>query len=210
MRVALLGCGTVGSEVVRLLHTSGDDLTARGRRVIVALPPTLTGRIAWDPQMPPLRDQLTQRMPQGTVIKCMAVYDEPFWRADGLSGQATSDAGPVRVTFDNSPPSGKPGVLLGFLEGDFARRAVGARREVILSAGAFGTPQILQLSGIGDPEHLGGVGIATQVASLGVGRNLSDHYVMRLVAELRDLCESTFASMVSVLASACPARGQPC
>ena len=77
--------------------------------------------IAYDPPLPGYRDQLTQRMPQGAVIKCIAVYDEPFWRADGLTGQAASDAGPVRVTFDNSPPDGSPGVLLGFLEGRRAR-----------------------------------------------------------------------------------------
>jgi choline dehydrogenase len=64
---------------------------------------------------------------------------------------------------------------------------VRARREVILCAGAFGTPQILQLSGIGDPEHLAEVGIETRVALRGVGQNLSDHYVMRLVGQLRDL-----------------------
>ena len=63
-------------------------------------------------------------MPQGTVVKCFAVYDEPFWRRDGLTGQGASDAGPVRVTFDNSPPDGSPGVLLGFLEGDWARRLI--------------------------------------------------------------------------------------
>jgi monoamine oxidase len=51
----------------------------------------------------------------------MAIYDEPFWRAEGLSGQAASDRGPVRLTFDNSPPDGSPGVLLGFLEGRRAR-----------------------------------------------------------------------------------------
>ena len=39
------------------------------------------------PPLPGQRDQLTQRMPLGTVTKCMAVYDEPFWRAEGLSGQ---------------------------------------------------------------------------------------------------------------------------
>ena len=56
-------------------------LTVRARRAIVAIPPTLAGRVAYDPPLPGFRDQLTQRMPQGTVIKCMAVYDEPFWRA---------------------------------------------------------------------------------------------------------------------------------
>jgi monoamine oxidase len=93
----------------------------RARQAIVAVPPTLAGRIAYDPPLPALRDQLTQRMPQGSVIKTMAIYEEPFWREHGLSWQGTSDAGPARVTFDNSPPDGSPGVLLGFLEGRFAR-----------------------------------------------------------------------------------------
>jgi monoamine oxidase len=98
-----------------------DDVVARGRRAILAIAPTLAGRIAYDPPLPGYRDQLTQRMPLGTVAKCMAVYGEPFWRAEGLSGQATSDRGPIRLMFDNSPPDGSPGVLLGFLEGQRAR-----------------------------------------------------------------------------------------
>jgi monoamine oxidase len=92
--------------------------------VIVTLPPTLAGRLAYSPALPSWRDQLTQRLPAGSVVKCFAVYDDPFWRADGLNGQAVSDRGPVKVTFDNSPPSGRPGVLLGFLEGREARLAV--------------------------------------------------------------------------------------
>ena len=86
-----------------------DGHVARGRRAILAIAPTLAGRIAYDPPLPGYRDQLTQRMPLGTVAKCMAIYDEPFWRAEGLSGQGTSDRGPVRLTFDNSPPDGSPG-----------------------------------------------------------------------------------------------------
>src|SRR6185503_16776470 len=82
------------------VHADGIDVEAR--RAIVAMPPTLTCRIAYDPPMPAMRDQLTQRIPQGTVIKCMAIYDEPFWRARGLTGQATSIEGPVKLTFDNS------------------------------------------------------------------------------------------------------------
>ena len=98
-----------------------DGATVRARRAVVAVAPTLAGRIAYDPPLPGFRDQLTQRMPLGTVAKCMAIYDEPFWRAENLSGQGTSDAGPVKLTFDNSPPGGPPGVLLGFLEGRQAR-----------------------------------------------------------------------------------------
>jgi len=47
-------------------------------------------------------------MPAGSVIKTYAIYPEPFWRNDRLIGQVISDAGPVRVTFDNSPPPASP------------------------------------------------------------------------------------------------------
>jgi monoamine oxidase len=100
---------------------SSDAAVAHGRRAVVALAPALAGRIAYDPPLSGDREQLTQRMPLGTVIKCMAIYDEPFWREEGMSGQGLSDAGPVTLTFDNSPPDGSPGVLLGFLEGRRAR-----------------------------------------------------------------------------------------
>lgn len=100
-----------------------DGLTVSARSAVIALPPAVAGRLEYDPVLPAIRDGLTQRMVQGTVVKCHAIYSEPFWRADGLSGQATSADGPVSVTFDNSPPSGEPGVLLAFLEGNAARRA---------------------------------------------------------------------------------------
>lgn len=143
-----LGEGRVrlGAPVRRIEHGGGevavhaDGITVRARRAIVAVPPTLAGRIAYDAILPALRDQLTQRMPQGSVIKTMAIYEEPFWRAEGLSGQGTSDVGPARVVFDNSPPDGSPGVLLGFLEGRFARhwaaRPAAERREAILAGHA--------------------------------------------------------------------------
>lgn len=114
-----------------------DGISVRCDAVIVAIPPTLAGRIDYDPPLPGLRDQLTQRMAQGSVVKCMAAYDEPFWREDGLSGQATSITGPVKVVFDNTPfGDGRPGVLLGFLEGNQARELgdwdAGARRTAVL------------------------------------------------------------------------------
>ncbi|HKO37675.1 MAG TPA: flavin monoamine oxidase family protein [Solirubrobacterales bacterium] len=132
-----------GGEGVVLHAGSGEPgagLSVRAKRAIVAVPPTLAGRIAYDPPLPALRDQLTQRMPQGTVIKTMAIYEEPFWRGDGLSGQAASDVGPARVVFDNSPPDGSPGVLLGFLEGRLARewgaRPAAERRQAVLAGHA--------------------------------------------------------------------------
>lgn len=129
-RIALRMASELGDErivlgtPVRRIAQDPDGVTVgdvRAQRAIVALAPALAGRIVYAPALPGLRDGLTQRMPQGSVIKCHAVYDEPFWRAEGLSGQVTSEQGPVKVAFDNSPPDGAPGVLLGFLEGDQAR-----------------------------------------------------------------------------------------
>jgi len=110
---------------VRVL-SEGPSVDAQA--VIVTLPPTLTARLRYEPPLPGLRDQLTQRMPQGSVIKCMALYPQPFWREQGLTGQASSTHGPVKVVFDNSPPDGKPGVLLGFLE-DPQARALGQKEQ---------------------------------------------------------------------------------
>jgi monoamine oxidase len=91
------------------------------KHAIVAIPPTLAGRILYDPPMPAVRDQLTQQLPHGAVIKCMAFYSTPFWREQGLSGFATGDNGAVKLIFDNSPQDGSTGVLLAFLEGERAR-----------------------------------------------------------------------------------------
>jgi monoamine oxidase len=98
-----------------------DDVDVAAAHVIVAVPPTLAGRIDYHPVLPAARDQLTQRLGQGTLTKVTAVYDTPFWRAKGLTGTAVSADGLVNATFDDSPPSGKPGVLFGFVGGDCAR-----------------------------------------------------------------------------------------
>jgi monoamine oxidase len=123
---------------------TSDRETVRASRAIVAIPPALAGRIAYRPALPAVRDGLCQRMAQGSVVKCMAVYDRPFWRERGLSGQLTSTRGPVSVGFDNSPPDGTPGVLLAFLEGRAAREGAAldpaARQALVLGslARAFG------------------------------------------------------------------------
>ncbi|MCA1494742.1 choline dehydrogenase [Ensifer sp. NBAIM29] len=54
-------------------------------------------------------------------------------------------------------------------------QAAYASRETILASGAINSPQLLMLSGVGDPEHLADVGIACQIDLPGVGRNLQDH-----------------------------------
>jgi choline dehydrogenase len=60
-----------------------------------------------------------------------------------------------------------------------------AGREVIVSAGAIQSPQILELSGIGDGARLAGLGITVNNALDGVGKNLADHYISRLSWRLK-------------------------
>ena len=101
----------------------GEGFSVRGKRCVVTAPPALAARIRYQPLLPALRDQMTQRMPMGSVIKLQCVYPTPFWRDAGLAGQATSDTGPVKITFDNSPPDAHIGVMMGFIEGEDGRRA---------------------------------------------------------------------------------------
>ncbi|MFI5833483.1 flavin monoamine oxidase family protein [Micromonospora sp. NPDC051300] len=99
---------------------AGDEVHA-GDAVVVALAPALAGRIRYDPPLPALRDGLTQRMPMGAALKVHARYPAPFWRADGRSGVATTDTGPLTETVDNSLPGLPGGVLTGFSYGAQAR-----------------------------------------------------------------------------------------
>jgi len=129
LRIAqeLGGAVHLSSPVRRIEQTGSgvkvisDGGTFSAGQVIVAVPPPVAGRLQYDPLLPSLRDQLTQRMGMGTLMKAEAVYDEPFWRKDGLTGQAVSDTGPAKITFDNSPPDGSIGVLMGFIGGREAR-----------------------------------------------------------------------------------------
>ncbi len=116
---------TIDYAADRVIVTCRGGLAAAGRQVIVALSPTLAGRIMYDPPLSGVRDQLTQRMPNASAHKMFAIYDEPFWRADGLNAQLISEAGPARMSNDSCLPdeAGGPGIILAFLEGESARVA---------------------------------------------------------------------------------------
>jgi choline dehydrogenase len=81
---------------------------------------------------------------------------------------------------------GKRAVGVEFSRGGQVEKAEAAR-EVILSAGAVGSPHILQLSGVGDPEHLAGIGVPVLYELRGVGRNMQDHYVVRVTYPIHGL-----------------------
>jgi monoamine oxidase len=107
--------------VNEIVLVKGENFEYKTKRVVVALPPTLAGRIRYKPLMPRDRDHLTQRFPMGFVVKCYCVYEEPFWRKTNLSGLAISDNSYLQATFDTSPVDGKRGILLGFSLANRAR-----------------------------------------------------------------------------------------
>ncbi len=103
---------------VTIVHNAG---SIRTTDVIVAIPPTLAGRIIYDPVLPARRDSLTQQMPAGSVIKINIGYRTPFWRDEGLTGSVLSLDDPFSIVFDNSPPDAECGVLVTFAEADHSR-----------------------------------------------------------------------------------------
>lgn len=165
----LLPAGQVltGNPVRRIVHNPegvtvfGDRQFVQAQRVVVAVPPALAGRIAYEPALPPARDQLTQRMSMGWLIKVIAVYARPFWRAQHLNGSAVLADGAATSVFDVSPPDGSRGLLLGFVGGAGARRWSGrgqALREAVLAdfvrcfGAAAGTPLDVHIADWGSEE----------------------------------------------------------
>jgi monoamine oxidase len=119
-------------------------VTVEAKRVIVAVPPVLAREIKFTPALPSAKRTLFARYTPGDLIKVQLIYPEPWWRAKGLSGQLVVPAGPVAATYDNTPESGGPGVILGFVGGRFAKtfRALdpAARKQAVVDefAAAFG------------------------------------------------------------------------
>jgi monoamine oxidase len=158
--ISLEAATTLGKRVVlnapvRTIEQNGRTATVTSdqgvykcKRVIVATPPELAAEISYAPLMPPLLDAMRRRMTLGTLMKIQAVYDEPFWRQDPGVWMALKIGGCVPEMFDNTPPSGKPGVLMGFHGGhawrQYANNPAG-RKQAALSdfAEAFGA-QALQ------------------------------------------------------------------
>ena len=129
----------LGSPVHRIsddpksrIEVESKRLKVAARRVVVAMMPADTRRIAFAPGLPPARRGLVETWRGQAAIKVNVVYDEPFWRKDGLSGLGLSDRPPIGVTFDNSPADGSRGVLLAFLTDDDVPRDPAVRRTAVL------------------------------------------------------------------------------
>ena len=131
------------SAPVREIHQDDDEArvvtdthTWATQRVVVTVPMPMADRIRYTPPLPTSRDQMTQRVGMGATIKVLALYDEPFWRAEGFSGEGVCTDGPVTVTFDNTTPTGQA-CLLTFIAGaparGWAERPEAERRAFVLN-----------------------------------------------------------------------------
>jgi monoamine oxidase len=114
------------------------DLVVTARNAVVTVPPALALDIAFDPPLPDDRRTLYEKAVAGPESKTLVVYDEPFWRAAGFSGQTAEPGSASEVTLDASPVSGTPGVIASFTFGPVAARVQkldpAVRRKAVLDA----------------------------------------------------------------------------
>ena len=95
----------------------------------------MASHIEFDPPLPADHALLLHQLPAGTEVKAVAVFEEPFWRSDGLSGASLDMDAPYEVTLDTSPPSGQAGVMAAYAAGPKARRLAAmspAERRAVL------------------------------------------------------------------------------
>ena len=122
------------------------------------------------------RMQMTIR--DGHRESAATAYLHPARRRANLTVQTNSLVS--HVLFDSRRATGVDYVRNG------QRRTAIAEREVILSGGSINSPQLLMLSGIGDPAELARHGIAVKSPLPGVGKNLQDHVAALLIYGRRD------------------------
>jgi monoamine oxidase len=117
---------------------TADGVAVSARFAVVTVPPALALDIEFDPALPEDRTKLYESAVAGPETKTLVVYDEPFWRADGLSGQSAEPNSAAEVTLDASPASGQPGVIASFTFGHVARRfgdlGTDERRRAVVDA----------------------------------------------------------------------------
>jgi len=115
-----------------------DGVTVSARHAVVAVPPALALEIAFEPALPVDRLTLYRAAVGGSETKTLLVYEEPFWRSDGFSGQTAEPGSAAEVTLDATPASGSPGVIASFTFGRVAERVDALdeadRRHAVLDA----------------------------------------------------------------------------
>ncbi|ELK36591.1 PREDICTED: amine oxidase [flavin-containing] A [Myotis davidii] len=119
------------SQPVTFVDQSGDNIIIQTlnneiyqcKYVISAIPPTLTSKIHFTPELPCERNQLVQRLPMGAIIKCMMYYKEAFWKKKDYCGCMIieDEEAPISITLDDTKPDGSLPSIMGFI---LARKAI--------------------------------------------------------------------------------------
>jgi monoamine oxidase len=111
----------LGAAVSRIEHSSNGVVVTHAtgsvaaRAAVVATAPAHREAITFSPSLPREYERVQRGWPQGDLTKVYVAYRTPFWREDGHSGESLSDTGPLFITFDVTPDSEGPGVLVGFV-----------------------------------------------------------------------------------------------
>lgn len=113
----------LGSPVHALSEGDGHVVAAGpfgellARRAVLTLPPPLLTQLRFDPPLPPARLAALSRWTMGAAIKVIALYDRPFWRERGYSGEVVSSDGPLCIVYDDCAHDGSQAALVGFVAG---------------------------------------------------------------------------------------------
>ena len=116
-----IGVPIITGSAVRVLNfrdgqviAKTDKSTVQARYAIVATSPCHRSTISFEPPLPEQHYGLSRSWRLGALSKAFVAYDQPFWRSEGLSGEAVSDDDVVFLTFDVTPDSSGPGILMVF------------------------------------------------------------------------------------------------
>jgi monoamine oxidase len=117
-------------------ESAGGAATLHAASVVLALPPRLASALDWTPALAPDTARRWAATPTWMAgqAKLLATYATPFWRADGLSGTAFSQAGPLVEMHDASDASGRHAALFGFVGVPAAQRARAGRPALVAAA----------------------------------------------------------------------------
>ena len=119
------------------VQVSAGSTTVTARRAVLALPRALAAGICFDPALPADHVLLIHQMPAGTEVKTVAVYDEPFWRAEGMNGATVATDDAIEITLDTTQPGHSQGVMATYCAGPRARALwrlpEAERRDVLIT-----------------------------------------------------------------------------
>ncbi|MCT0230032.1 FAD-dependent oxidoreductase [Synechococcus sp. CS-1324] len=160
------------------ISTTGGEL--RAQRVILALPPQLLSEISLDVDLNGRAQWCQRAIVKGRVVKTVIVYEQAWWRLNGLNGQVIAPNGPIEHLADASDPAGSPGILIALATASRADQLAaleeGQRKTLILeqirnSLGEAPAPPIAfhSINWNGDPWSQGGY-----ASRLGLGQSSGD------------------------------------